>query len=102
LAREESAATAGFLRFLQKQHLRAPGLGAYPSHFTSFNFVSVSYLLPKLITENIKELDTTRRLLAGIHDEAVRVHTERYLAMKERHLATLQDLLTRAAPATTI
>lgn len=100
LAAEERDATASFLHFLQKQHLRAPGLGAYPSHFTSTNFVSVSYLVPKLIAENVKEIDATKRFLAGMNDEGVRVQTERYLAMKERHLATLQELSTRAVPAT--
>ena len=100
LAREERDATAGFLRHLQKQHLRSPGLGAYPSHFTSTNFVAVSYLVPKLIAENVKEIDATKRLLAGMKDETIRVQTERYLAMKERHLAMLRELATQTVPST--
>jgi hypothetical protein len=92
LAQEERDATTRFMRFLQKKHIRLPPLGAYPSHFTTMNFVDVDFLTPKLVREHVKEQGAIERLLVRIDDEEIRTMVQGYLDMKRRHLETLEDL----------
>jgi hypothetical protein len=98
LAAEERDETTRFMRFLQKKHIRLPPLGAFPSHFTTANFVTVDYLLPKLVHEHVKEIATIERLVNRIEDEQVRTMAQGYLDMKRRHLEALQDWSQPKAP----
>ena len=99
LAAEEREDTTRFTRFLQKKHIRLPPLGAFPSHFTTMNFVTVEYLLPKLISEHIKENAAIERLVNRISDEEIRAMAQGYLDKKCRHLETLRELAESKTPA---
>lgn len=95
IAREERDEVTRFTRVLQKKHLRLPPMGSYPSHFTTINFCSLEYILPKLIAEHQKEIAEIETRLHEAGDEEVLALAAGYLDMKRRHLQTLQGL-TRA------
>jgi hypothetical protein len=99
LAAEDRAEIARFTRWLQKKHERVPLLYSYPSHFTTMNFVSLDYLLPKLLDENARQLVAIEGLLNAMDDEEARALTAGYLDMKKRHLETLRALCISKAPA---
>jgi hypothetical protein len=96
IAREERDETARLTRLLQKMRLRPPKGGSYPSHFTTMNFVTLEYLLPKLIAEHEKEIAQIAAQASPLDDEAGRI-AQAYLDMKRRHLQTLQKLATPIA-----
>lgn len=97
LAHEEGDAVAKLSRWLQKQHVRQPAHGAYPSHFTTMNFVAIDYLLPRLIAENERELAEVERIASRAEDDEDHQVVQGFLEMKRRHLQTLKDLT--ATPA---
>ena len=92
LAKEEREAVSLITRHLQKRRFRLPKFGSYPSHFTNINFVSLDYLLPKLIAEQEKEIAEIVSGLLPEEDDEVRRLAQRFLEMKRRHLPTLQEL----------
>jgi hypothetical protein len=91
LADEERGAIGRLIRFLQKKHVRPLLLGSYPAHFTLMNFVTVDFLVPKLIEENEKQVADIEKCHAAAHHEEVRTAIEQYLDVKRRHLQTLKD-----------
>ena len=99
IAREERDEVVRFTRLLQKRHLRLPPMGAYPSHFTTINFVSLVYLLPKLIAEHEKEIAEIDNMLPQTGDDDLRELALAYRNMKHRHLQTLQVLAASKTPA---
>ena len=98
IAQEERDAATKLMRFLQKKRLRLLPLGSYPSHFTTGNFVSVDYLLPKLIAEHEKETAEIETLVSLAEDEEMRTVGQNYLDMKRRHLQSLKDNLPGQTP----
>jgi hypothetical protein len=102
IAREERDEVARLTRILQKKHVRVPTLGSYPSHFTTTNFVSVEYLVPKLVSEHEKEILEIQRYLQVVDDEEFRGLAQGYLDMKRRHLHTLRGLSPDPAAATVV
>ena len=92
IAAEERVEVARFTRILQKRHISLPIQGAYPSHYTTMNFVALDYLLPKLIGEHEKEIAEIESKLPTVGDEEIRVLAQAYLDMKRRHLQILIDL----------
>jgi hypothetical protein len=99
VAHEERDEVVRLTRMLQKRHLPLPVIGAYPSHFTNINFVSLDYLLPKLCSEHEKEIAEIESKLYQVGDDDIREEVQGYLDMKRRHLQTLQGLTARKTPA---
>jgi len=92
MAEEERAEVARFTRYSQKQHLRMKPPASYPSHFTTMNFCSLDFLLPKLRAEHAKEVaEIESRMPAATHEEIRRL-AQGYLDMKRQHLAGLTEL----------
>ena len=56
--------------------------------FTTMNFVTLEYLLPKLVAEHEKEIAQIAAQASQLDDEAGRI-AQAYLDMKRRHLQTL-------------
>ncbi len=97
---DETEAVAALGRFLVRRRGTLPFLGSYPVHFTSYNFVSLEFLLPRLVEtekELIAELEADlRRLAPGEAHSQV----EALLLVKRRNLATLEGLsVSRPTPA---
>jgi len=97
MADEERAEVARFTRFLQKQHMRLKTPASYPSHFTTMNFCSLDFLLPKLRVEHAKEIAEIESRLPGAAHPDVSKMAGAYLEMKRRHLSELTDLTPSAA-----
>jgi hypothetical protein len=89
MAGEERDSAAQLVRILQKKHVPLRVKGGFPSHYTSGNFVSIDYLLPKLIAEHVKEVAEIERELPKVADEEARILAQAYLDMKRGHLQTL-------------
>lgn len=102
IAREEREEAARLTSLLQKKHIRVPKTESFPSHFTTANFVSVEYLIPKLIVEHEKEIAAIERMSQPIDDEETRRLAQGYLEMKRCHLQTLRELSTNPAAATVL
>jgi hypothetical protein len=98
LIEEEREATAGLGRFLYRQRQTLPYLGAYPTHFTTLNYVALDYLLPKLAEEEREEIAGLERDLNELIDPEARAEIDKLLSIKRRHLQTIETL---AAHATT-
>jgi hypothetical protein len=96
LVGEERDAVAALSRFLVRRRHTPPYLGSYPMAFTTMNFVSLDFLVPRLAEQQrraIAELEKDRQALT---DAEAKVEVDKVLQMKRQHLQTLEAL----APAT--
>jgi len=92
MADEERESAAELVRIMQKKRLGLRVMpGGFPSHYTSGNFVSIDYLLPKLIAEHVKEVAQIERELSKVADEEAGKLAQTYLDMKRRHLQALKE-----------
>jgi hypothetical protein len=91
MAGEERDSAARLVRILQKKHVPLRVKGGFPSHYTSGNFVSIDYLLPKLIAEHEKEVAEIERELPKVADEEALALAQSYLDMKRGHLQALKQ-----------
>ncbi len=92
LASEEAKAIGKILRFLKRVCHRNLSLGSYSSLFTSWNFVTLESILPRIIQDVKDSIAEVEASLAAIRLEEPRQILEEYLAMKQRHLRTLEEL----------
>ncbi len=88
---EHKAAVAGLARFLVKHRLPPAFLGSYPAAFTSIHFLAVDHLLPRLLAaERHSRAELEYDLARVAHPEARR-ELEKLLAVKQAHLAELEE-----------
>jgi hypothetical protein len=90
LAREEQEALARLVRFMHRHHVSPPVLGAFPSHFTTINFVSLEHLLPPLLKEQRFAVAELERALATLPESDARHVLWEYLELKRRHVQALE------------
>ncbi len=86
-------------RFLVRRHIDLPYLGTYPEHFTTMMFVSLDYLLPRLVDEQRQAVRLLEDDLAQVTDPEARCAMQQLLDRKRRHLPILEDLAAAQAPA---
>jgi hypothetical protein len=96
--RDEAAAVTALGRFLVRNHASLPYLGSYPVGFTSWNFVSLDFLLPRLVDEERRSTADLQAAVAKLSD-AAKAPAETLLAVKKRNLETLESLATRPVSA---
>lgn len=92
MAESERLVIGDMSRFLGRHHVVPPYLGAYPSHFTVSNFVSLRYLLPHLIEEQGRATVAFERDLSVLGDAEARALVQRLLDTKRRHVAELEKI----------
>lgn len=92
MAKEERQAAAALARFLARRRLPVPYLGAYPSFFTTINYVTLEYLLPMLLDYQVKAVAGLERDLGELADPEARQQVEMILELKRRHLEKLESL----------
>ena len=80
-------------RLLQKRRIVMPALGAYPSSFTSVNYVALSYLIPRLVAAQRLLLADLERDLHNVQDDEIRALLDAFRELKRRHLAELESLV---------
>jgi hypothetical protein len=89
---EERDGAAALSRYLVKHRLTPPYLGAYPSYFTSYNYLSLDRLLPLLVEHQKLGVAGLEADLTALNDGDTRKQVEAIVAMKKRHLQVLEAL----------
>jgi hypothetical protein len=97
LAREERDAVGSLVKFLARRRHTVAYLGAFPMAFTTMNYVSVDYVLPRLAEDGRRAVAALERDRAALTDADARAEVDRLLDLKRRHLKALEGLAT--APA---
>ena len=97
LAREDRAALAALTKFLARRRHAIPYLGAFPMAFTTMNFVSLDYLLPRLTESARQSVAALERDRAALSDADAKAELDRFIELKGNHLKALEALAT--APA---
>jgi hypothetical protein len=89
---DEERTTEELARFLRRRRVPLPYLGAYPEQFSSINYVSLDYLLPKLLDYQRKAIAALERDLGQVHDPEIKAKLENLLGVNRRHLEALEQL----------
>jgi hypothetical protein len=92
LAEAERQGIAGLACEMQKRRITLPYLGAFPTSFTTSNFISLSFLLPRLVAEQRKAVAEVERDLAKVADAELRARLESYRDLKRKHVQELESL----------
>jgi hypothetical protein len=98
IAQAEAAALARLGRWLTKQRVPVMFSGAYPTHFTTTNFVSLQYLLPRLAGDQRQRIAAVEQVRASLPAGEAREQLETLLAMMKADLKQLEALQTNPAP----
>ncbi len=88
----EGRAIAAVGQYLVRHHLPLPYIGSYPSSFTTINFLSLDYLLPRLTAFERQSLAELERDLPRLTDAGARAEVEKLVALKRVHLTELEKL----------
>jgi hypothetical protein len=96
LIHEEADAVAALGRYLVRRRVTPPAPGAFPTAFTSYNFVALDYLLPRLAEAQRSAVAALEQDAAALRDPPARAEVKALLEVKRRTLAGLEAL---AAPA---
>jgi hypothetical protein len=89
---EDRSATEALGRFLFRRRIPPSFSGAYPSGFTTLNFVSLEYLLPRLVETQRKAVADLESDFAAVTDIDAKTELEKLLAVKRLHLAEREAL----------
>jgi hypothetical protein len=90
--REVGDSVTALGRFLLKNRVTPPPGGAYPASFTSYNFIALSFLVPRLIESERRSVAALEADLARIKDAAAKAPVAALLAHKKHALAALESL----------
>lgn len=96
---EEQRSTAGLMQFLFRRRIPPPFLGSYPEPFTALNYVSLDYLLPRLVEHQQKGIADLERDRLRLTDPEAAAEVEKILATKRRHLQALKILAAKEPQA---
>ena len=99
LAREERDAVGSLVRFLARRRHTVPYLGAFPMAFTTMNFVSLDFVLPRLAEDGRRAVADLERDRAALTDAEARAEVDKLLELKRRHLKALEALATAPTAA---
>jgi len=94
LVDEEREGAATLSRYLARNRLTPPYLGAYPSYFTSYNYMSLDRLVPLLVQHQKRGVVDLEADVKAIEDEPTRHQVHGILEMKKRHLRELEAIKT--------
>jgi len=89
---EEERAIEGSAAFLRKKRIGLPYLGSYPERFTNINYVSLDYLLPRLLDWQRRWVGILQKDAALVADPEARAEVEKLLAVARKHLDELEKL----------
>jgi len=97
MVKEEEYAAIRLARLMQKHRISFPPLGAYPSTFTTMNFVSLDYMVPLLIAYENRRIDEITRQLDKVTDPEVRHQMLYIIELKTRHAQQLEGFRVQQA-----
>ena len=96
---EERRNAAALGQFLVRRKIGVPYLGPYPVSFTSMNYLSLDYLLPRLVEYQHRAIRQLQADLRTLSDMDATEQVERILNAKRRHLQILEGLAAEHAAA---
>jgi rubrerythrin len=86
-------------RFLAREKIMPSFIGSFPQSFTSLGFVSLQYLLPRLVDAQRRDIAALERDVAELTDAEAKALVQKLLDRKRRHLTELESI-SPAHPAT--
>jgi hypothetical protein len=89
LAGVEAASLDKFGEYLDENRISLPHIGAFPTPFTNYNFVSVRKLLPSLVEDESRGLASLERDLATLPPGEGRTWVENLAESKRMHVTEL-------------
>jgi hypothetical protein len=89
---EEEESVEGLAAFLRKKRIPIGYLGSYQQNFTNLNFVSLDYLMPRLLEWQRKWAAVLERDAALIVDGEANAEVSKLVTIARRHLDELQKL----------
>jgi hypothetical protein len=89
---EDRECIGDLTRFLAKHRVRPPFIGAFPTNFTTLNFIGVDFVLAKLVADQKRAVADLERDLAAITDAQAQEPILRMLEVKKKHLPILEQL----------
>jgi hypothetical protein len=92
LIRQEKQAVTDLGRHLIRRKVTPPLLGSYPASFTSWNFIDLGALLPRLLEAQRQAVNQIQADLSKIPDVPARQEVERLLAVKKMTLQGLESI----------
>lgn len=92
VVRSSGEAVTALGTYLARNRARMPFLGSYPSGFTSWNFIALSYLMPRLVTTEEQLLQALESDVARLPAGEARAEADKLLAVKRQNLAALRGL----------
>ncbi len=89
-AHREAVAVLG--RFLVKKRAPVGYIGSYPMGFTTINFLSLEYLLPRLAEDERRGVQILERELPLVTDQEAHAQLRKMLAVKDANRQVLEAL----------
>jgi hypothetical protein len=99
LIETERTAINALGRYEARRRISPPALTAFPGYFTSWNFVALEALVPRLVQAQEESIAALEKDLAALTDPEARTEVEKLLAVKKRTLEGLRSLHTLGSPA---
>ena len=96
---EEEQAVEGLAAFLRRRRIGIPYLGSYPEPFTNLNYVSLDYLLPRLLDWQRSWVAILERDATLIGDAEAKAQVDALVAVARRHLEALLKIVATHAKA---
>jgi len=87
---EEREAINGLGTFLVRRHAALPWIGSFPSNFTTINFLSLDYILRRLIDYELPSIQQLEKDITAITDADARAKVQALLDSKRQHLRELE------------
>jgi hypothetical protein len=96
---EEEHAVEGLAAFLRKKRIAIGYLGSYPQNFTNLNYVSLDYLMPRLLDWQRKWVGVLEKDAAQIGEVEASAEVAKLVTVALRHLDDLATLTNSHAKA---
>jgi hypothetical protein len=91
IVRTEREAVVALGRFLARKHVPLPYIGSFPHSFTTINFLSLEYLIPKLIETEKQSIADLEKDLPSVHHGDAKAEVEKLLTLKREHLRQMEE-----------
>ncbi len=95
---EEQAAINALGTFLVRKHASLPWIGSFPSSYTTSNFLSLDYVLKRLIEFERPSIQHLEKDVSALADAEAKAKVQALLDVKRQHLREL-ELLAMPHPA---
>jgi hypothetical protein len=92
LIEEERQGIEELVRFLRRQHIGLPYLGAYANEFMNMNYISLDHLLPLLRKYQGKAVAELEQDHTQVSDPTARAEIDKLLTLARQHAKTLEAL----------